>query len=248
MDRQFSNPRALADSSPEEVQRALRRVLVGLQSATEFLYEAQFRFANGRTAPVFLVGALRGSWREYMRRNAAAAGFCAGECHPRRGDDGRLVLELMPVRGRARGGANTRTINLNLMRGLGEVRFVEVASDGVGGSPGAASAQPAEASAAAQPPVASAGGSAAASPAAARLAAAGQGTGPLTESAVDSAALLAAFADFKATPTTPKLDALQAGIVAWRAAGGGGDNAAQLEKIASLLAEKGRAYVAAKAG
>lgn len=217
MDRQFSTPRALAGSSPEEIQRALRRVLSGLQDATEFLYEAEFAFANGRKAPVLMVGALRGAWRDYIRRNAAAAGFCAGACHPRRGDDGRLVLELVPVRGRARGGSHSRTINLSLIRGLGEVRFVDAATD---------------ASAAAPPPAS----------------AAAQSAPPPGDAAPDADALLAAFAAFKAAPTASRLDALLAGIAAWRAAGGGGEKAAQIEKIAALLADKGRAYVAAKSG
>ena len=67
-------------------------------------------------------------------------------------------------------------------------------------------------------------------------------------SAPDDAALLEAFNDFKAAPTAAKLDALLAGVAAWRAAGGGGDKAAAVEKMATVLEQKGRAYVASKGG
>ena len=214
MDRQFSSPRLVASSSPEETQRALRRVVRGLTGPVEFVYEAEFEFANGRKAPLLMVGALRGAWRDHIRRNAASPGFCAGACHPRRGKDGRLVLELVPARGRARGGAHARAINLSLMRGIGEVTFVDSPS----AATGTASTETEK-----------------------RETAAGAARAP------DADALLADFADFKAAPTLVKLSALQAGIEAWRAAGSGG-NAVQVEKVATLLAEKGRAYVAAKRG
>ena len=222
MDRQYPTPRDVSNASPEQLQRSLRRVLASLDAPTEFLYESEFAYANGRKGPLLMVGALRGAWRDHIRRNAASPRFCAGTCSPHRADDGRVTLDLVAARGRARGAAHQRTMNLSIMRGIGEVRFVDADTAPTAATEAAPTARPAEAPAAAPseaPP-----------------------------SAVTAAAILSGFADFKTKPTLDKLAALAATIESWRAAGAGEGDAGQIDKIATLLRDKGRAYVASKGG
>jgi hypothetical protein len=69
-----------------------------------------------------------------------------------------------------------------------------------------------------------------------------------------AAAILARFAAFKAGPTAEVLEQLLIDIDAWRAERAADPDAApepaaaQIEKLGALLAQKGRAYLAAKSG
>lgn len=230
MDRTFGSPRDVANASPDDVARALNRVLRTLERPARFIYEADYEFQNKRRAPLLMIGELRGPWREYVRRNASSPRFSAGTCTVRRDEAGRMVLELAPERGRASSAAHARAINAGPMRRIGgEVRFV---------APGASPAAD-EDTASAEPDAARAGTSPAAAP---------------TAPAPAAADILTRFAAFKAGPTAEALEQLMADIETWRAhramdPGASPDPAAaQIEKLGALLAQKGRAYLAAKSG
>lgn len=215
MDKQYGSPREVANATFDDLLKALRRVLRNLDGSAEFLYQAEFEYANGRKAPLLMIGGLRGAWRDYMRRNAASTRFASGTCQVLH-EDGRALLELRRERGRGGGAAHTRIINNEVLRKLGaSARFIETTV-----APAAPSAAPRDAKA---------------------------GTSPVA----DAGTILADFNTFKAAPTMERLEALVAAVEAWKAAAPGAPpdpRAPQIEKLATLLAEKGRAYVQAKRG
>lgn len=231
MDRTFGSPRDIANATPDDVARALNRVLRTLERPARFIYEAEYEFQNKRRAPLLMIGELRGPWREYVRRNASSPRFSAGTCTVRRDEDGRIVLELAPEHGRASSAAHARAINAGPMRRIGgEARFV---------APGATPAATGDDATGAEPKAAPTIAPAPASQA---------------SPAPEAADILTRFAAFKAGPTPEALDQLMADIEAWRAQrasdpGAAPDPAAaQIDKLGALLAQKGRAYLAAKSG
>jgi hypothetical protein len=227
MDRTFGAPRDVSNATPDDVARALDRVLRTLARPARFIYAAEYEFQNKRRGPLLMIGELRGPWREYVRRNASSPRFAAGTCTVRRDEDGRIVLELAAERGRATGSAHERAINAGPMRRIGQARFVEAAAT--------PAAEPEETA-----------GTAPQAAAAARA--------PQAAPAPAAADILARFAAFKAGPTAEGLEQLLADIDAWRAARTADPGAApepaaaQIEKLGALLAQKGRAYLAAKSG
>lgn len=219
MDRTFGAPRDVSHATPDDVARALDRVLRTLARPARFIYAAEYEFQNKRRGPLLMIGELRGPWREYVRRNASSPRFAAGTCTVRRDEDGRMVLELAAERGRATGSAHERAINAGPMRRIGQARFVESAA-----APGAERE-----------------GTAGTVPQAA----------PATP-APSAADILTRFATFKAGPSAEGLEQLLTDIDAWRAERAADPGAApepkaaQIEKLGALLAQKGRAYLAAK--
>lgn len=232
MDRTFGSPRDVSNATPDDVTRALDRVLRTLARPARFIYAAEYEFQNKRRGPLLMIGELRGPWREYVRRNASSPRFAAGTCTVRRDEGGRMVVELVAERGRATGSAHERAINAGPMRRIGQARFVEAPVtpaaeiENTAGTAGATLAAPDAPAPEAAP--------AAPSPAAADI--------------------LARFAAFKAGPTAEGLEQLLADIDAWRAERAADRSAApepaaaQIEKLGALLAQKGRAYLAAKSG
>ena len=229
MDRTYHSPRDVSSASQEDVARALARAIRGLSGRRQFIYHGDFAYAGGRRGPLLMIGALRGAWREHVRRNASATGFASGECEIV-DEQGERVLLLARAHGRGIGVAAVSTLNSRLMRGTGvSARFVEH----LGETPAPATTTPAAAGTPSvpQPP-----------------------TAPTTSEGTDPGALLktilAAFADFKSAPTMAKLDALSARVAAWQALGeaaaGDARAAGQVAAIDRLLREKGRAYVASK--
>jgi hypothetical protein len=63
MDKSYSTPRDVGNASIDDVVRALNRVLRSVEGSTNFIYQSEFEYANGRKAPLLMVGALRGPWR-----------------------------------------------------------------------------------------------------------------------------------------------------------------------------------------
>jgi len=236
MDRTYSSPRDVGNATPDDVTRTLSRVLRRVEGRAQFVYQAEFEYANGRKAPLLMVGALRGPWREFVRRNAGAAGFAAGECEVHRDEEGRLQVRLHATRGRGAGPSHERAINAGPMRRAGgSARFVE----SLGEAP-AAAASTGSGTAGSEP--AAGGGDAA-------------GAGAEIDPKAEVAAINRQFAEFKAGPTAEKLEALEAAIARWRELGGSfpdgavdAKDAQRVEAMAKLVAEKGRAYVERKGG
>lgn len=225
MDRTYNSPRDVSSASQEDVARSLGRVIRGLSSRVNFIYHSDYAYAGGRRGPLLMIGALRGQWREHVRRNASATGYASGECELVEEDGGRVLL-LAKDRGRGIGVAAISTLNSRLMRGTGATaRFVD--------SPGVAAPRSTAA------PAPAVGGDA-------RTATATAESDPVALLKT----LLAGFAAFKAAPTLDKLDALAARVQAWQALDGsvtdGVKGGGQVVAIDRLLREKGRAYVASK--
>ena len=232
VDKTYSTPSDVAKASQEDVARLLGRVLRTVSGTTQFIYEADFGFANGRKGPLLMVGALRGAWREYIRRNAASPRFAAGECEVKKDDSGKLVIELRANRGKGTNASHVRALNAGPLRRLGaEARFVTTAT--VTGS-----ADKADADVAGETPA----------PVAAPEADQGEADlGTLGQS------ILKQFAGFKTAPTMEVLTELTGKISRFnelRASGAEPDPKAaqQIGQIAKLLETKGRAYVAQKGG
>ncbi|MDX1512109.1 MAG: hypothetical protein R3174_00055 [Gammaproteobacteria bacterium] len=238
MDKSYSTPGDVAKASQEDVARLLGRVLRTVSGTTQFIYEADFGFANGRKGPLLMVGALRGAWREYIRRNAASPRFAAGECEVKKDDSGKLIIELRASRGKGTNASHARALNAGPLRRLGaQARFVTeaTASEPV---PAAEPADVPEADAAGETPA----------PVAAPEADQGEADiGALGQS------ILKQFAGFKTAPTMEVLTELTGKISRFnelRASGAEPDPKAaqQIGQIANLLDTKGRAYVAQKGG
>jgi hypothetical protein len=247
MDRTFGSPRDVSNASPDDLARALNRVVRSLERPARYIYEAEYEYQNKRRAPLLMIGELRGPWREYVRRNAGSPRFSAGTCTVRRDEGGRVVLELAPERGRASGAAHARAVNAGLMRRVGgEVVFVAAVATADAATDGAADTAQTDAGST-------------------TLAAPASTPRPVPDATPDTptapaaripeaADILARFNAFKAAPTAALLEQLSADIEGWRARraadpGAAPDPAAvQIEKLRTLLAQKGQAYVAAKSG
>lgn len=225
MDKSYSTPKDVGNASIDDVVRALNRVLRTVEGTTNFIYQSEFEYANGRKAPLLMVGALRGPWREYVRRHASSPGFAAGECEAKKDADGKIRLALKADRGRGTGPSHARTLNAGPLRRIGvEARFVSVLA---GGEPAKADSESGSGSGAATP---------AKEPAAADAGALGK-------------AILEGFAGFKARPTMESLAALREQIARFRELGKSGTRLEQqIEQIGKLLAAKGRAFVQRKGG
>ena len=242
MDRTYSSPRSAANATAEDVARALHRVVRAGPRRANFIFKTDFEYSGGRRGPLLMIGALRGEWREYVRRNAGASTFAAGECMIRAAD-GRAELCLKSERGRGGNSINARLLNAGLLRGTGtSVRFVDEL-------PASSEGKAAAVGANAEKPVSPEASSTTTTPAAMRP--------PPVAGSDDGvqrvAAILRAFKDFRDAPTAAKLEALQADIARWKDLAATlppesmqAKGAQQVAAIARLLDEKGRAYVAGR--
>ena len=225
MDKSYSTPRDVGNASIDDVVRALNRVLRSVEGSTNFIYQSEFEYANGRKAPLLMVGALRGPWREYVRRHANSPGFAAGECEARKDAGGKIQLDLNANRGKGTGPSHARILNAGPLRRIGvEARFVGVLA---GGGAAAADSESGSGPAAA---------TAAGEPAAADAEALGK-------------AILDGFAGFKARPTMESLGALTEQIARFRELAPSGTRLEQqVGQIGKVLETKGRAFVRSKGG
>lgn len=242
MDRSYSTPGDVSNASSEDVARALNRVLRRIEGTTQFIYQAEFEYANGRKEPLIMVGALRGAWREYIRRHASSSGFAAGACEVHRDDSGKLILELKAHRGKGTNRSHERSLNSGPLRRAGaEARFVPASTASSGTVPSSnATEMTADA-----------------------LSEADQGDGgvdsrlEVNQDEQDIGALgksiLERFSAFKKDPTMEQLTELMSRIDQFRELRASGAETEanvlqQIEQIARLLENKGRAFVEQKGG
>ncbi len=230
MDKIYSSPGDVGNASAEDVARALNRVLRRIEGKTQFIYQAGFGFANGRKGPLLMVGALRGAWREYIRRHASSPEFAAGECEVRKDDSGKLILEHRATRGKGTNPSHERTLNSGPLRRMGaEARFVTASAAGAPAAPIVAETSAIEG--------------------------ADKSTDAIPEEDHRNAdidalgkSILVRFGEFKSGPTMDILSDLTSQILQFNALRDSGvatetQITQQIEKIAKLVETKGRAYV-----
>jgi hypothetical protein len=246
MDRDYKNPEDVAKAGQDRMMQALTRVVRRGIESRPFIYRLQFKYDDGRSAPLLFIGSLNRSWSDYINGNLRSNDLAVGTCRTAGMDAGRTRLELAVERGRGNRDAYLAELNRTLRQVNVEAVFADGEADGA-----ATSAEPGEPS-----------DGLPASPTSVSVEAGGEVTdaaaAPADQAPPDLAALLkdiqSGFAAFKQAPSADGLSALKQLVSDWQRHASQSpewresSQAQTISKLGAMLDAKGDAFVSNAGG